>query len=543
MADFYWIEPPAGNGTAVSFNDANRWSATSGGTGGAGIPGVGDTALVDQDASNLLVDSAWEIETLDMTGATNSTQAPNSQFRVTGSGTLTVGNVITDGAAISGALNLIIGSASGLSASGDHEVASIEYTGGVVATSFAVQGNVLVSGATSITMATTAQGGGSITLDAELSGAGPLRISSGTSYSLLGVGNLVPTTFDVRSPVTATAYTGLFEPGQVLFSIATNNNIDFGGPKTYNGNIRVTSGAFVPTHDWTQTGVFLDALGASSSINTATNDVTINATLTSFIRSNGTITGNFVLGTAGNIEGIIGTGTHGDYTLIGPFQATENTTGGNWTVEPTGSLDLNNNDLTLNSLTVNAGGLTENMSTITTTGDMTVDGLLDNTDPANPVLLALQNTVLNIGGVSDFDNTSFTGVNASGSLNQVQAFSADGNVNATGDTDPATGLSPTQPNVLFDLIEESSSSSTDGLVSGAIDSSSSSSSGNLVSGAIDSSSSSTDSLVSGAIEESSSSTSLPATQATDFYNEDGSVNPNGLWESVTVAGQKYLRAR
>ena len=42
MGNFYWVGPEAG-----IWNDANHWSATSGGPGGLGIPGVSDVAIFD----------------------------------------------------------------------------------------------------------------------------------------------------------------------------------------------------------------------------------------------------------------------------------------------------------------------------------------------------------------------------------------------------------------------------------------------------------------------------------------------------------------
>jgi len=61
MSDFYWVAPP---GDQVFSNPAN-WSASSGGAGGAGVPGSVDTAYADQAGSgNMHLDINTQIDSL-----------------------------------------------------------------------------------------------------------------------------------------------------------------------------------------------------------------------------------------------------------------------------------------------------------------------------------------------------------------------------------------------------------------------------------------------------------------------------------------------
>ncbi|MCL2622441.1 MAG: hypothetical protein FWD31_02145, partial [Planctomycetaceae bacterium] len=64
MANRYWVASAAGNWS----NSAN-WSATSGGTGGMSVPGVGDTAFLDAgSAANCIIDTTTTVDILNTTG-------------------------------------------------------------------------------------------------------------------------------------------------------------------------------------------------------------------------------------------------------------------------------------------------------------------------------------------------------------------------------------------------------------------------------------------------------------------------------------------
>jgi len=57
MSERYWIAPSVGK-----WNDPANWSATSGGTGGASVPGPGDTAYLDLRSSLCLVTESVTVE-------------------------------------------------------------------------------------------------------------------------------------------------------------------------------------------------------------------------------------------------------------------------------------------------------------------------------------------------------------------------------------------------------------------------------------------------------------------------------------------------
>ena len=61
MADRYWIAT-----TAQSFNNSTYWSTTSGGSGGASVPGLSDKAIFDSNGSgDCSVSSDWTLQDFD----------------------------------------------------------------------------------------------------------------------------------------------------------------------------------------------------------------------------------------------------------------------------------------------------------------------------------------------------------------------------------------------------------------------------------------------------------------------------------------------
>ena len=68
MADFYWVASAAGNWS----NPAN-WSATIGGTGGAGVPGSEDNALFMSGNADCLIDTPATVAQIWMAAQRNLT--------------------------------------------------------------------------------------------------------------------------------------------------------------------------------------------------------------------------------------------------------------------------------------------------------------------------------------------------------------------------------------------------------------------------------------------------------------------------------------
>ena len=69
----FWV-----NGAGGEFNDSANWSTTSGGAGGASVPGVGDNALLDRPSGTISF-------TVNPSGTVTFTDGPNN-LSVTGSG-------------------------------------------------------------------------------------------------------------------------------------------------------------------------------------------------------------------------------------------------------------------------------------------------------------------------------------------------------------------------------------------------------------------------------------------------------------------------
>ena len=64
MPNRYWIATSTGNKSATA-----NWSATSGGAGGASVPGAGDTAIFDRGAADCIVDTPWTVGAIQATDA------------------------------------------------------------------------------------------------------------------------------------------------------------------------------------------------------------------------------------------------------------------------------------------------------------------------------------------------------------------------------------------------------------------------------------------------------------------------------------------
>lgn len=83
MADRYFV-----GDTDSSWNDADNWATSSGGSGGAGVPGVADDVYLDGNSPDCDIDVNAVCDTIDSTGYANT-------LTQTGSFTLTVTNDIT----------------------------------------------------------------------------------------------------------------------------------------------------------------------------------------------------------------------------------------------------------------------------------------------------------------------------------------------------------------------------------------------------------------------------------------------------------------
>ena len=95
MADRYWIAT-----TAQSFNNSTYWSTTSGGSGGASVPGLSDKAIFDSNGSgDCSVSSDWTLQDFDSENYTGTitVTGKRTNFRTTGGSIFRLGADVTCG--------------------------------------------------------------------------------------------------------------------------------------------------------------------------------------------------------------------------------------------------------------------------------------------------------------------------------------------------------------------------------------------------------------------------------------------------------------
>jgi len=63
MPNRYWVAPATGN-----WNTTANWSATSGGTGGASVPGSGDAAIFNSGNADCIIDASATVDSINATG-------------------------------------------------------------------------------------------------------------------------------------------------------------------------------------------------------------------------------------------------------------------------------------------------------------------------------------------------------------------------------------------------------------------------------------------------------------------------------------------
>lgn len=91
----YWIATGSGN-----WNDAANWSASSGGSGGASVPGTGNTAIFDGAASGAcVIDATTTVAGITIAGYTGSLDLNGFTLTSTGTNTFTSGTIDNAGAA------------------------------------------------------------------------------------------------------------------------------------------------------------------------------------------------------------------------------------------------------------------------------------------------------------------------------------------------------------------------------------------------------------------------------------------------------------
>lgn len=175
MATYYWV------GNSGNWSNSAKWSLTSGGAGGAGVPGSADTAIVN--GASMTVNSTITIDTT-VTVATLTISSVDVMVTLGSAQNLTV----TGACAIS-VLSAI--QSYGLTISGNATFGSLTLTSGTLSlgsSNITVKGAVVVSGSVARTLAF---GTGSITINLNVSSS--TTVWSGatlTSFTVTGSRNV-----------------------------------------------------------------------------------------------------------------------------------------------------------------------------------------------------------------------------------------------------------------------------------------------------------------------------------------------------------------
>jgi hypothetical protein len=360
MADRYWV---GGTGTWGASAGTN-WSTQSGGAGGASVPGPGDIAIFDS-GSNPAGSGASFTVTRTTTAAISGLRLENPS-----AGTLTFAGTGT--ITISGNDGLVVGATVNYTATG-----LITYTG--TTTTFTTNGNAIAA-------AITVSGEGSITLSGNTSTAGTLTFSEGTislgsntlscnTYSSIGGGirtfNFGTGTFNV----TSTATTTIFNQTGFRFTISGNKTVNITGNAaggitrtiTIGTNVtesnclsfNITAGAGTVRFTNSSTLLSLNTSGFTGTCSSLSDSIVY---LYGSLLAGSTTTAvscnfQFLSSSSGNM--ITGNGKLSASSFV------FNNAGGSWTLQDSfslnnslndnacnliaGTLNLNNNTLTLNS--------------------------------------------------------------------------------------------------------------------------------------------------------------------------------------------------
>lgn len=365
MADRYWV---GGTGTWDT-TAGTKWSTQSGGTGGASVPGTGDVAIFDSN-SNPAGSGASYTVTRTATTAISGLRLANPS-----AGTLTFAG--SGALPISGNDGLDVGATVNYTATG-----LITYSG--TTTTFTTNGNAI---AASITVS----GGGSITLSGNTATSGVLTFTSGTislGSNTLSCNTYASTGASTRTldfgtgtfNVTSTATTTIINQTGSNFSVAGNRTINVTGNASAGITRTITS-----ISNFTQTNTFSINLttGAgtvqftTASLNT-TNILSLNTSgFTGTVNTSSTanelnLYGSLLVGTTttamNGVFAFVSTNTDNTITANGKLANSSfifNGAGGAWALQDsftlsntstdhacqllTGTLNLNNNTLTLNS--------------------------------------------------------------------------------------------------------------------------------------------------------------------------------------------------
>lgn len=220
--DRYWVGPSGGN-----WDEANNWSATSGGGGGAGVPGSGANVIFDEDA-DLLLNASPEISTLTVTGNSNvkitavdvarslmvtSTTAPALQ--------IDAGSVLQDSATSESSFEFIFGNNTTADISGTWYFAGVDndHTSGfILPEEDAPSTNISVKSGGAIIVGPGGYGPLAVDLPGQY-----LEFEAGALYdigtSLEGGGYIPPAVYDPASTVRISGVTAQFPTIEEAFSL------------------------------------------------------------------------------------------------------------------------------------------------------------------------------------------------------------------------------------------------------------------------------------------------------------------------------------
>lgn len=236
-ADRYWIAT-----TTANWNSTTNWSTTSGGAGGASVPGSADKAIFDGSGTgNCTIDATVSITTLDVqSGYTGTISQGSNTITVSGNGTFSGGTF--SGGSVDMSVNGIytLSGTAFTSTSGRFIVRHLSFTSG----SFSHNNGKVTFGSNSTGSSSIS---GSISLyDAEFNGSTynmSFNIASGTvltvNHDLTYTGTSGITintgTIDVKGNITLTNSSG-GGGGTATIKISGTGSQQFTGPNTTNSS-------------------------------------------------------------------------------------------------------------------------------------------------------------------------------------------------------------------------------------------------------------------------------------------------------------------
>ena len=254
MATTYYYVGTGTSGSPTGWNSSSLWSLSSGGSGGAGIPGSADTAIFDSHSGYCTLDVAMNITTLTLnTGFANTLSFGSFGSTVSGAVTFTQGTLNTNSQTCTWGQLLSTGSTTRTLSLGSSAITingsgatAWSFTGATNLTISSNTATVTLTGGTSITTASLNWNGMSMVISPSSAGTVNFGTTNGTptfanlTYSpTAGVGNLL-SMFCSPTISTSLTFTGAAAPNAILIesnTLGTARTITCNGTVSFTGQV------------------------------------------------------------------------------------------------------------------------------------------------------------------------------------------------------------------------------------------------------------------------------------------------------------------